>query len=124
MNNLELKGKFMLVLHSHIPYVRMKGKWPHGEEMIFEAISETYVPLILKIKEIKEFNPKITIGLTPILLEQLNDIYLKKEYIKYLKQKISLAKKDIKIYSGSVVIKDKTERLQLFKLINNIHIHC
>ena len=39
-------GAFTFVLHSHIPYARQAGMWPHGEEWIHEAIAESYVPLL------------------------------------------------------------------------------
>ena len=35
---------FSLMLHSHIPYCRKSGVWPAGEEWLFEAMSETYLP--------------------------------------------------------------------------------
>ena len=31
------KGAFTFVLHSHLPYARMAGRWPHGEEWIHEG---------------------------------------------------------------------------------------
>ena len=27
-------GAFTFVLHTHLPYARMAGRWPHGEEWI------------------------------------------------------------------------------------------
>ena len=30
-------GAFAFMLHSHLPYVRRAGVWPHGEEMVHEA---------------------------------------------------------------------------------------
>ena len=35
-------GGFTFVLHSHLPYARQAGMWPHGEEWVHEAIAETY----------------------------------------------------------------------------------
>ena len=29
------------MLHSHLPYVRENGTWPHGEEWLYEALAET-----------------------------------------------------------------------------------
>jgi len=37
---------YALVLHSHLPYVRGAGRWPHGEEWVHEAILGTYLPLL------------------------------------------------------------------------------
>ena len=39
-------GAFTFVLHSHLPYARQAGRWPHGEEWLHEAAAETYVPLL------------------------------------------------------------------------------
>ena len=39
-------GTFSLVLHSHLPYYRKAGMWPFGEENLYEAICETYLPLL------------------------------------------------------------------------------
>ena len=107
-----VKGSFIFVLHSHLPYVRKKGKWPHGEEMLFEAMVETYIPLIQALKELlnEGYHPKLTISLTPILLEQLGDAYLNGEFEKYLAVKIRACENDIKIYSGPKVIKDPEDR--------------
>src|SRR5436189_5870290 len=68
-------GAFTFVLHSHLPYCRRAGRWPHGEEWIHEAASETYLPLIDALRALqREGLPvKLTLGLTPVLVEQLAD---------------------------------------------------
>ena len=37
---------FVLMLHSHLPYVLNHGRWPHGSDWICEAAIETYLPLL------------------------------------------------------------------------------
>src|SRR5690606_28053255 len=37
---------FCLVLHGHLPWVLHHGRWPHGEDWLLEAISETWLPLL------------------------------------------------------------------------------
>ncbi|MCO6445473.1 MAG: hypothetical protein J5J04_15470, partial [Anaerolineae bacterium] len=63
------RGAFMFVLHSHLPYARLAGRWPHGEEWIHEAAAETYVPLLETLYDLAEEGVpyKINIGITPIL---------------------------------------------------------
>ena len=39
-------GQFVFMLHSHLPYYRMAGMWPFGEENLYECMAETYVPFI------------------------------------------------------------------------------
>jgi 1,4-alpha-glucan branching enzyme len=91
------KGDFTFVLHSHLPYVRKAGRWPHGEEMVHEALAETYVPLLNALYDLKDdgYEPKLTIGLTPILLEQLADSDVLTHFELYLQEKLTLIEADI-----------------------------
>jgi 1,4-alpha-glucan branching enzyme len=93
-------GSFIFVLHSHVPYVRKSGKWPHGEEMLFEIIAETYVPLLNAFTALHNDGLKlsITVGLTPILLEQLNDKYMQREFVKYMQARIKAAHSDYALF--------------------------
>jgi len=106
------KASFIFVLHSHLPYVRKKGKWPHGEEMVFEAIAETYIPLLNGLNDLLAtgYHPRLTISLTPILLEQLADEYMKDEFVAYLQVRMKACSEDMVIYSTAKIIKDKVER--------------
>lgn len=77
----------MLVLHSHIPYVKRQGRWPFGEVWLFEAMAETYIPLLRSFLRLYEegVGAPVTISLSPTLMEQLNSRYIKNEFINYLK---------------------------------------
>ncbi|MBN1286013.1 MAG: DUF1957 domain-containing protein [Anaerolineae bacterium] len=90
-------GAFTFVLHSHLPYARMAGRWPHGEEWIHEAAAETYVPLLQALYDLREQGVefKLTIGITPVLGEQLADADVKDHFDLYLQEKIEAAEKDI-----------------------------
>ena len=81
-NSKNKKGFFSLVLHSHLPYVLNHGEWPHGVYWLYEAASETYLPLIkVFLRLIGEgISPQVTIGVTPVLVEQLNSSVFKKEF--------------------------------------------
>jgi 1,4-alpha-glucan branching enzyme len=75
LHTVEPAGAFTFVLHSHLPYARMAGRWPHGEEWIHEAATETYIPLLNALNDLREEGVEfhLTVGLTPILVEQLAD---------------------------------------------------
>ncbi len=90
-------GYFGLILHGHMPYVKKSGVWPAGEETLFEAMLETYIPMLNVLRNLKEEGIKsaITINITPILAEQLADEYMKERFIEYMGAMISRAKKDI-----------------------------
>ncbi len=69
------RGYFALVLHSHLPYVLGHGGWPHGTDWLYEAACETYIPLLRTLFALRDegITPKVTVGITPILAEQLAD---------------------------------------------------
>ncbi len=91
------KGYLALVLHSHLPYVLSHGRWPHGTDWLCEAAAETYLPIIKILRELaaEGYRPKLTIGLSPVLCEQLSDNDFKEEFVAYLNQKIRAARHDI-----------------------------
>jgi len=90
------KGYLALVLHSHLPYVLSHGRWPHGTDWLCEAAAETYLPILRILEELvsEGYRPKLTIGLSPVLCEQLADSEFKEEFVAYLNQKIRAARRD------------------------------
>jgi 1,4-alpha-glucan branching enzyme len=90
-------GGFTFVLHSHLPYCRNAGRWPHGEEWIHEAASETYIPLLEALYDLKnEGCPfKLTLGITPVLVEQLADPLVIAHLAEFMEDKIQRAQSDV-----------------------------
>jgi 1,4-alpha-glucan branching enzyme len=68
-------GACAFVLHAHEPYVRMAGRWPHGEEWLHEAATGTYLPLLAALHDLaaEGVRYRLTISITPVLAEQLAD---------------------------------------------------
>jgi len=64
---------FVLPLHSHLPYVLNHGRWPHGSDWLCEATLDTYLPLIeaLRALEGDRIQAPVTLGITPVLANQL-----------------------------------------------------
>ena len=93
-------GQFVFMLHSHLPFYRKAGMWPFGEENLYECMAETYVPLLNMISELYDegIKAKLTVGITPILAEQLNDEHLKQGFIDYLDTRIKAVSKDLERY--------------------------
>ena len=89
-------GAFTFVLHSHLPYARKAGRWPHGEEWLHEAMAETYIPLLNALTRLQteKIPARLTISLTPILLEQLADKDIKTNFITFLDERIAAAEED------------------------------
>jgi 1,4-alpha-glucan branching enzyme len=81
----------ILLLHSHMPYVRRNGDWPVGEEWLLEAWAESYLPIWRTIKDLTAgmLPGKLALTMTPVLAEQLQDGYMEERLDWYLKNKIS-----------------------------------
>jgi 1,4-alpha-glucan branching enzyme len=92
----ESLGTLCIVLHGHLPYVLHHGSWPHGEAWLYEAAAETYLPLLDMVGEaaLMRSRPALTIGLTPILLEQLSHDRFKTGFIAYCNERIDRARQD------------------------------
>ncbi len=92
------KGYVCLVLHAHLPFVRHPEHTDMMEERwLFEAITETYIPLIevyeAMIRDGVDF--RITMSLTPPLVGMLADPLLQERYESHLNNLIELAGKEV-----------------------------
>jgi 1,4-alpha-glucan branching enzyme len=91
-------GTLCIVLHGHLPYVLHHGSYPHGEAWLFEAAAETYLPILEMVGEVALYGKRaaITLGITPVLLEQLAHERFKSEFAKYLVERRDRAQDDRK----------------------------
>ncbi len=87
-------GAFALVLHSHLPYVLSHNRLE--EEWLLEAVAESYLPLLQTFTQLslRGISPRVTIGLTPVLLEQLTERRFAITFCTYLEQKVQAAQDD------------------------------
>lgn len=91
-------GYWMLVLHSHIPFIKHpEYEYFLEEHWLYEAISECYLPLLMQLETLQKenVNVKLTVSLTPTLCEMLSDDMLKERYEKYLQKMITLSEKEV-----------------------------
>jgi 1,4-alpha-glucan branching enzyme len=93
-----MQGYLALVLHAHLPYVR-HPEYPDSleENWLFEAITETYVPLFLMLDGLieDEIDFRLTVSLSPTLGSMLLDPLLQSRYLKKLERTIELAEKEV-----------------------------
>ncbi len=69
-------GYVALVLHAHLPFVRHpESDYVLEEEWLYEAITETYIPLLQVFEGLKQdgIDFKITMSMTPPLVSMLQD---------------------------------------------------
>ena len=119
-----IKGYVNFVLHAHLPYIHHPESETYlEEEWLFEAISETYIPLILNYQKLEDegVNFRITMTMTPPLLNMLDNKLLQERYIKYLEKHIELCEKETK----RTVYDERLNRLSYYYLdrySNDLHI--
>lgn len=68
-------GMFALVLHSHLPWLAHHGRWPVGEEWLYQSWAATYLPVtdVLRRLAAEGRTRLVTLGITPVLAAQLDD---------------------------------------------------
>ncbi|MGZ5002224.1 MAG: DUF1957 domain-containing protein, partial [Chthoniobacterales bacterium] len=92
------KGYLALILHAHLPFVRHpEHEEFYEEDWLFEAITETYIPLIEMMQRlVRDGVPfKLAMSITPPLIAMLNDELLRVRYQRQLDRVIDLARREI-----------------------------
>jgi 1,4-alpha-glucan branching enzyme len=98
------KGYLCLMLHAHLPFIRHPEYESFMEEdWLFEAIIETYIPLLRSYEELKNenINFRVTMSITPTLCEMLADNLLQDRFVRKLNMLIDLSEKEIIRTAGS-----------------------
>lgn len=93
-----MKGYLALVLHAHLPFVRHPEHQVFLEEnWLFEAVTETYIPLLQAMEQWRrEALPAcITFTLTPTLCAMLRDPLLQERCARHLDRLLELAEKEV-----------------------------
>lgn len=89
-----LNGYFSMVLHAHLPYIRHREAQRLEELWLFEAISETYIPLLWNLGD-QESLHALTISFSTPLMEMLSDPLMQRRYLHYIERTESLLKKEV-----------------------------
>ena len=86
-------GKWLPVLHFHLPFVRHPESSRYlEEEWYFEAVTETYLPLLETFDNLENDNIdfKLTMSLTPTLLSMMNDDLLSERLKDYISARLKV----------------------------------
>jgi 1,4-alpha-glucan branching enzyme len=91
-------GLLSIVLHAHLPFVR-HPEHPEflEEDWLYEAISETYLPLLQVVRDLVErgVDVRLTLGLTPPLCEMLVDPLLQERYSRHVAKLVELTEREV-----------------------------
>ncbi|MDI6745140.1 MAG: DUF1957 domain-containing protein [Thermodesulfovibrionales bacterium] len=99
------KGYLILVLHAHLPYIRHpEHEYFLEENWLYEAITESYIPLIDVFGRLLNDNIdfRITLSLSPTLVEMFSDSLLRGRYLRYINNLIELSEKEILRTRGDI----------------------
>ncbi|MDN4525387.1 1,4-alpha-glucan branching protein domain-containing protein [Fictibacillus fluitans] len=86
-------GYFTFILHAHLPYVKHKEANRLEERWVFEAMTETYIPLLWALDRQPE-GFTWSISFSPPVMEMLSDPVLQRRYLEYLDSTDHLIKKE------------------------------
>ena len=92
------KGYLALVLHAHLPFVRHpEENYFLEENWLFEAITETYIPLIRVFESLirDEVDFRVTMSISPTLAAMLSDHLLQDRYVRHIDKLIELSEKEV-----------------------------
>ena len=94
-------GNYVLILHTHLPWVLHHGEWPHGVDWLNEAAAECYIPLLNVFNDLMEegIRPGVSIDISPVLAEQLEHPDFKEIFENYCNEKILAAEQDYKNFT-------------------------
>lgn len=109
-------GTATFVLHSHLPYCRLAGRWPHGEEWLHEAMLECYLPLAAAFTRLAKGSPGslgVTLNMTPILAEQLGDPLVIEHFREYITGRIARARTDVARFGDVPGLRGQTAAFHL-----------
>jgi 1,4-alpha-glucan branching enzyme len=85
-----------LVLNAHLPYVRAAQNG-EGERWFFEALSETYLPLLAVFDRLEgDYIPfRLGISLSPVLCHMLGDGGLQQKFLDYIDRQITFGLQEL-----------------------------
>lgn len=115
------KAYINIVLNAHLPYIReLDNDNFFEEDWYYEAAVESYLPLIRSLNELdkKGVNFKITLVISPSLLEMMKDPLLGERLIKYIDKHIELGEKEIdRLKNDEAFLKNAKDILQDYKKV-------
>ncbi len=118
------KGYLCIILHAHLPYIRHpEYDYFLEENWLYEAITETYIPLLDVFEKLinEGVDFRITLSLSPSLVEMFNDYLLRERYKRYVERLIELSEKEGHRTKGDIhfepIVKMYNQRFRRIKYL-------
>lgn len=125
------KGKLFLLLHAHLPFVRNPDYDHYLEEnWFFEALSETYLPIITLLSRLAEkgFPGALNLSVSAPLLAMMQDELLLKRYSRHLDEQLHLSEKELARFAGDPAHYEiarfyHDRQMELIRVWNDVCVH-
>ena len=87
---------FVLILHTHLPFVLDHGRWPHGSDWLMEAATESYLPLIDMLDSLQRegVDAPFSLSVTPVVAAQLAAPSFASELRAFIAQRVQSRRHD------------------------------
>lgn len=110
-------GYWLLLLHAHLPYIKHRKKNTLAERWFHEAMTESYLPLLLVLNDLSSrgIPIPISISFSPTLLSMFADTEMQERYTTKLKSLVRLAEQEVQRTTGREML---VARMYLDKLMN------
>lgn len=76
-------GRVLFLLHAHLPFVRHLDEGRLEHEWLFEALRESYIPLLMVLERVRLKGP-LTLSVSPTLIAMLQDDLLRRRFEAHL----------------------------------------
>ncbi|MFW5684092.1 MAG: glycoside hydrolase family 57 protein [Spirochaetota bacterium] len=106
-------GHLILVLHAHLPFVRHPEDGSFLEETwLFEAIAETYLPLLRVFDRLESDGVpfRLALSVSPTLTAMLQDELLQNRFVAYCERMIELAGREVERTRGNRLFNAMAQR--------------
>jgi 1,4-alpha-glucan branching enzyme len=97
------KGRFVLLLHAHLPYVRHPEHEDFLEEdWFYEAVVETYIPLLRIFERLAADRApvRLAMSVTPTLCAMMEDPLLQERAARHIARSVALAEAEVRRTEG------------------------
>lgn len=102
-------GSLALLLHAHLPFVRHpEHEEFHEEDWLFEAVVETYIPLLRIFRKlaVEQVPFRLTLTMTPTLCAMLRDPLLQSRTERYLERGVEICRLEVERTSGDAAMNE------------------
>jgi len=91
------KSYLMLVLHAHIPFINNDNNSQLEENWFFEAVAESYIPIIKMLENLINdgIKPSIAISISPTLGAMLENDNMEKKLRRYIESRQKLCEQEL-----------------------------